>query len=100
MSERMRIAFLLALTVLVYGNSLSNGFTFDDDIYILRNPTVTNLSLSGLFKLAKADPNHRFFRPVTFATFELNWALAGRRPFGYHLLNVFLHAMVTLLLYL
>jgi hypothetical protein len=97
MTERMRVALLLAVAMLVYGNTLLNGFTFDDDPYILHNPTVTNLSVSGLFHPTRAS---NIFRPVTFATFAVNLAAGGVHPFGYHLLNLLLHAAVTLLLYL
>ncbi len=97
MSERTRVALLLAVAMLVYGNTLLNAFTFDDFLYILHNPAVTNFSLSGLF-VATRDSN--VFRPVTFATFALNFAVEGAHPFGYHLLNLLLHAAVTLLLYL
>jgi Tfp pilus assembly protein PilF len=92
----MRVALLLAVAMLVYGNTLLNGFTFDDDPYILHNPTVTNLSVSGLFHPTRAS---NVFRPVTFATFALNLVAGGAHPFGYHLLNLLLHALVTLLLY-
>jgi len=100
MSERTRVVLLLAMAMLVYGNTLPNSFTFDDDAYILSNPAVTNLSVSGLFQPAKADSVLRFFRPVAFATYELNWALAGAHPLGYHLFNLVLHTVVSLLLFL
>jgi tetratricopeptide (TPR) repeat protein len=100
MSERTRVALLAAVVILVYGNTLLNSFTFDDYTYILNNPTVTDLSVRGLFEPAKVDATHRFFRPMTFASYELNWALAGARPFGYHLLNVLLQVAVVWLLYL
>jgi tetratricopeptide (TPR) repeat protein len=68
----------------------------DDDLYILRNPQVTDPSLQRLF-----SPNSvsAVFRPVTFATLALNWALGGASPVGYHLINIFLHAGATWLLY-
>lgn len=93
----MRIALLLALTILVYGNTLQNGFTMDDEMYILRNHQVTDLSPRMLL-----EPNQfsNVFRPATFATFALNWKLGGANAVGYHVFNLLLHAMVTLLLYL
>lgn len=92
-----QILVLLVLTALVYGNSLFNGFTMDDELYILRNPQVTQHSLKLLFHPNVAS---NVFRPATFATLSLNWILAGYRPFGYHLLNLVLHAGVVLLLLL
>jgi protein O-mannosyl-transferase len=97
MSERLRIALLIAVTLLVYANALLNGFTLDDNLYVLRNSMVTHFSLRGLFE---ATAYNNVFRPLTFASFAMNWAAAGARPFGYHLFDLLLHAAVTLLLYL
>jgi tetratricopeptide (TPR) repeat protein len=97
MKESLRIGLLLATVALVYGNTLRNEFTMDDGIYILRNPQVTNPSVQGLFAPNKTT---NVFRPVTFATFALNWRLGGARPLGFHLFNLMLHAGASLLLYL
>jgi len=96
MSERSRVAMLLAVSMLVYGNALLDGFTFDDSGYIFVRP-VTDFSLKGLLEPHKAS---NVFRPITFASFALNWAIGGARPWGYHLFNILVHAAVTLLLYL
>lgn len=97
MKEPLRIGLLLAVAALAYGNTAVNSFTLDDTLYVSRNPQVTNVSVRGLFT---PDKFTNVFRPVTFATLALNWALGGERPFGYHLLNLLLHAAATLLLYL
>lgn len=97
LSIKSQILILVCLTALFYGNSLFNGFTMDDELYILRNPQVTEPSLKLLFA-----PNalSNVFRPVTFATLALNWMAAGYRPFGYHLINLLLHSGVVILLLL
>lgn len=97
MKERLRIGLVLALAVLVYGNTLLNGFTYDDDAYILRNQVVKSFSVLGMFRPTR---HNNVFRPLTFGTFAMNWAIDGVRPFGYHLANLLLHAGVVLLLYL
>jgi Tfp pilus assembly protein PilF len=97
MRERWRIAILPAVVMLIYANSLPNSFTMDDNMYILTNRMVTNPSLRGLFEPTSYN---NVFRPITFATLALNWLIAGAGPFGYHLLNLLLHAAVTVLLYL
>jgi len=96
MNERTRVGILLAVTILVYGNTLLNGFTYDDDGYILSNQTVKAASVAALFH----PTINNVLRPITFGTFVLNWALAGQRPFPYHLVNVLLESAVVLLLYL
>jgi len=100
MTERTRVAILFVVALFVYGNTLGNDFTFDDFAYILNNPRVTDLSVRALFEPAKAEEGLRFFRPLTFATFQWNWAAAGAHALSYHLFNIALHAIVSLLLYL
>lgn len=39
--------------------------------------------------------SHKSFRPLCTLSFRLNYTLHGLRPWGYHLLNVALHALVT-----
>lgn len=97
MKESLRIALLLAVVALVYGNTLRNGFTMDDGIYVLRNPQVTQASLHALFAPHNLS---NVFRPVTFASFALNWRLGRGQPFSFHLFNLLLHAGAMLLLYL
>ena len=97
MKRHFRIAFLLAIVVLAYSNTLVNSFTLDDKIYIDLNPQVTDVSLRGLFAANKLA---NVFRPLTFATLALNWKIGGTRPFGYHLFNLLLHGAATLLFYL
>ncbi len=95
MNERWRIGFLLALVTVVYANSLGNQFTLDDELYITGNPQVTRFSWPGLLA-----PNRttNVFRPLSFLTFAFNWAI-GPHPFGFHVLNLLLHAAVVVLLY-
>lgn len=95
--ERLRIGALIAVTVLVYANTLVNGFTFDDNLYIFRTPVVSNFSVDGLFEPHRAN---NVLRPLTFATLALNWFLGGAHAFGYHLFNLLVHVSVVILLYL
>ena len=95
MNERTRVALLMSITILVYANTLANGFAFDDGYYVLHNQAVTTLSFRQLFH----PMANNVFRPAMFASLALNWAAGGGQAFGYHLLNIFLHLAVTLLLY-
>jgi tetratricopeptide (TPR) repeat protein len=97
MKERFYIGLLLAAVVLVYGNTLWNGFTMDDDLYVTGNPQVTAPTVRLLLTPNKAS---NVFRPITFATFAADWAVARGQPVGFHLVNLLLHAGVTCLLYL
>jgi len=95
-NRNLQLGILLAVAALVYGNSLNNSFTMDDELYIFRNPQVTSPSAHNLFQ---ANAASKVFRPVTFATLSANWAVGRDHAFGYHLFNLLLHVPVTLLLF-
>jgi len=97
MSQRLRMSLLLAVALLAYANTLPNQFTLDDNVYIQGNPMVTDFAVAKLFAPTAFN---NIFRPFTFATFALEWAIEGPHPFGYHLVNFLLHAVIALLLYL
>ena len=74
-------------------------------IRIRDNPDVQkDAPLSQLFsddfwgKPMSSNVSHKSYRPLTVLTFRLNYALHGLEPWGYHALNVALHAVVTALL--
>jgi len=92
----LRLLILIVIAAVVYQNSLPNGFTMDDGLYITNNSQITQPSLGTLFAPHKAS---NAFRPLTFITFALNWA-ADPGPLGFHVVSLLLHAAVTSLLYL
>ena len=95
MTERLRIWLVVGAAAIVYANTLGNGFVYDDGYYVLGNPAVTG---HGLAQIVRPLSNN-VFRPMTVASWAGNWALGGAKPFGFHLVNVLLHAAVVLLLY-
>ena len=97
MNERLRVWLLAGISIIVYGNTLANSFTYDDFPYVLNNPAVTTPTLRGFFR---ATVFTNVFRPLTFATFAFNWLAGGVHAAGYHLVNILLHAAVAILLYL
>ncbi|OWR48147.1 hypothetical protein KGM_205675 [Danaus plexippus plexippus] len=46
-----------------------------------------------------AEQSHKSYRPLTVLTFRWNYAIHGLQPAGYHLVNLLLHALVSLLYY-
>ena len=99
------VAFIIAC--LCYINSL-NGELVHDDIYAIvdNQDVVGNVSWKQIlyhdfWGTSMSSPkSHKSYRPLTIATFRWNYYVHGLQPFGYHIVNVVLHAMVcsTLLL--
>jgi tetratricopeptide (TPR) repeat protein len=95
---------LVAAVFLVYGNALGNGFVIDDRAFVEQNPIIRDLAnvprmfTSGFWESTSASVR-ALYRPIVSVSYALNYAVGGLDPFGYHLVNVFLHAANTLLLF-
>ncbi|MCJ8267931.1 MAG: tetratricopeptide repeat protein [Psychrosphaera sp.] len=85
---------LLVVTVfLVYYPSLMVPFYLDDRESILTNVSVHSPTLDLLVN----GPNR--MRIIGYFTLWLNYQIGGIEPFGYHLVNILLHAVNSLLVY-
>jgi len=96
------IILLAAAVFAVYATALSNGFTYDDSI-IWDNEGFEELVLKpsalvgrAYFELSK----EMSYRPLVTATYMLDFALWGHKPFVYHLANVLWHLAAVLALFL
>jgi len=94
-----------SLAVLVYFNSLSGDLVHDDVFAIKENADVrpssplSNLLTNDFWGEPMASPtSHKSYRPLTVLTFRLNYLWHGLEPFGYHVVNVTLHILTTVLL--
>ena len=103
------VAVALALAVLavaVHWNGLGGELSFDDQAAVVSNEDVKQASVlhAGLLyndfwgKAMDNSFSHKSFRPLVVASFGVNHALHGLEPFGYKVVNVGLHALVTVLL--
>ncbi|XP_053978581.1 protein O-mannosyl-transferase TMTC2 isoform X3 [Hylaeus anthracinus] len=99
----LAVACALVATAL-YCNTLQAGFVYDDRRAILTNPDL--LASTPWDRLLENDfwgtplndrGSHGSYRPLCVATFRLNHLLNGLEPWGYHLVNVALHAACTVL---
>ncbi|AFL72215.1 tetratricopeptide repeat protein [Thiocystis violascens] len=94
------VSVLLCLVALVYVNSLDASWIFDDLPNIVDNPrlhlsSLDWTSLSGTFIGTRDDIN----RPLAYLSFGLNHYFHGLDVLGYHLVNVTIHALTALTLY-
>ncbi|XP_009857867.3 protein O-mannosyl-transferase TMTC2 [Ciona intestinalis] len=90
--------------VLVYWNTFQADFVYDDLKAIVNNPDVTQASpIANIFKNdfwgtpLTHTGSHRSYRPLTTLTFRFNHCLFGLSPGPYHVTNVLLHCVVTML---
>ena len=100
MSRNVRLGIAVAIvvaTVAAYLPALRAGFVWNDDTYLSENPT---LQAPNALSLIWTEPRaSEQYYPLVFTTFWLEKQLWGLQPFGYHLVNVLLHAASALLLW-
>jgi tetratricopeptide (TPR) repeat protein len=88
---------LVAMIFTAYAPALFAGFIWDDPDYIINNQTLR--SLHGLWQIWTAPTSLPQWYPLVHTTFWLEYHLWGLHPVGYHIVNIFLHAAGTLLLW-
>lgn len=107
--ERRLVGLLLAITFAAFLNALDGQFVYDDRFQVLRNPTIQSLeniprmftqSVWQFMSQASQEPVGAYYRPVFNIALILNYSFFQVSVFGWHLFSVFLHLIVTLLVYL
>jgi tetratricopeptide (TPR) repeat protein len=104
--DQSRALFLIVTaTVLVYANSLSGAFLFDDTKQIVGNPAlrswgnVLRAFNSEVWSFQKGtlsrDIQLPYYRPLFTVYLTLNFKLFGLWEPGWHLMNLFVHTGVT-----
>ena len=96
---------VFCVSVLCYFNSCKGDFVFDDSEAIEGNKDLNpDVPLGKLFlhdfwgTNISSNTSHKSYRPLTILTFRFNyWLAGGLKPWGFHLLNVILHAVVSVL---
>jgi tetratricopeptide (TPR) repeat protein len=94
------LALLLSVgTVLLFISSCGNGFVYDDEPMVAKDSLVQlGLSADGL-RAAFTTMFAANWHPLTWVSLQLDYELHGLRPAGFHLTNVFLHALNASLLF-
>ena len=85
LSKKYIYFVLIALCFLLYANSLNNVFISDDIPAIVKNPLVS-------------QPLRCWLDPASLLN-SFNYLMGGYNPFIYHLTNIILHALNTLLVF-
>jgi Flp pilus assembly protein TadD len=83
---------LLLAVVAVYWPALHGQFVWDDALLVDKNPLVTG-------KLSLFTVWFRTDFPLTIVAFWLEWLAWGNHPVPYHVVNVLLHAVGTILVW-
>ena len=96
------LLLILALIWIIYANSFNGTWIFDDEQNIVTNPRIHMkvLDWEGIKDAACGLGGKRVDRPLSYISFALNYYFGGLSPWGYHLVNVIIHSIATIFLYL
>lgn len=100
------------LALLLYANTISNGFTLDDVVVITKNSYVQQ-GLSGIPSIFGSDSFEGYYqqdnratlitggryRPLSLFFFALLFEFFGNNPLPFHLFGIFLFAITSLVLF-
>ena len=87
----------LAIAFLAYQPAWHGGFIWDDNDHLTANPAMTDPH--GLRMIWSSLATSRYY-PLTLTSFWVQRRLWGLNPMPYHLVNIALHALNALLVFL
>lgn len=100
-AQLMSAALIASVSLVTFSSTLRNTFLplgFDDGL-ILYTPAIRSLTWEHVQSMA-TEFNRVNYIPVTMLSFAVHYAVSGLEPFGYHLVNILLHASAALLVFL
>jgi tetratricopeptide (TPR) repeat protein len=103
----MPYAVLLALVASVSISNLNNDFLKIDDVNLIVNNSNLNFSLQNLvhmltkplIQVSDVSDYPAYYRPVLNLYYMFNKTLWGLNPVGFHLSNLLLHLLTSILVY-
>lgn len=80
-----------------YIPAIESGFIWDDDEYVTNNPLLS--APDGLYRIWFSTDSPSQYFPLVYTTFRAEYQLWGLNPVGYHTVNVAIHCINALLLW-
>jgi tetratricopeptide (TPR) repeat protein len=102
--RHLQVVIVMAIALCVYANTLPNGFVVDDNHQVVDNQWVVSpghlpeIFSSGVWEFEARVSS--YYRPFMYVLYRGTYMLFGLQPLAFHLVNVLLHAGVTVILFL
>lgn len=102
----IQVLIILAVGFAIYFNSLGVPFQFDDNSCLVHNRAIRDFgyffdhSRLRLLPILQDIKNNFVLRPVAYFSFAINYKLHGLAVWGYHVVNIAIHLLNALLIYL
>ncbi len=97
------ILFFVVFTFILYGNIISNDYSFDDDFVTNTNPVIQKgiKAIPQIFTSLYSDRNklEYGYRPIAMSSYAIEYQLFGLNPHISHLINILLYAFTGIFLF-
>lgn len=93
------IALFVSTAALYYRVGNYDFINYDDDKYVSQNSYIKSGFTKETVKWALTSFDEATWQPLTWLSFMIDKKIYGMNPGGFHLTNVFLHILNTLLLF-
>lgn len=93
---------ILVISFAVFIPSLKNGFVWDDNPYLVEKLDSLNFHNIPYYFIPKNDiyaGQTNYYRPVMLSSLSLDNELWKGKAFGFHLTNILLHSLASLMVY-
>ena len=96
----LSLLFILLITFLTFKNLLGADFTnWDDNLFVTDNPLIKSLSWENIKIIFTTFYKEDYLHPLVLLSYSLEYKFFQLDPFYYHLDNLILHLMNTVLVY-
>lgn len=96
--------YISILIILIYSNTFSASWHLDDYSNIINNSNlhITSITPETIYNSTHANPTGgtQLYRPVACLSFALNWYFTKEQLWGFHLTNIFIHAITAIVLFI
>ena len=91
------VAIIAVLVFVAYLPALNGGFILDDDVLLTKNPSIK--APDGLFQFWCTTEPYDYW-PATNTALWIEWRLWAMNSTGYHVTNLILHVIESLLIWI
>ncbi|MDI6829481.1 MAG: glycosyltransferase family 39 protein, partial [Armatimonadota bacterium] len=91
------VAGILLITAVTYIPAVQNGFVWDDNVYVIESPTMNSPNALYRYWFTTESPD---YYPLVYTLFWLEYRIWGKNPIPYHVVNIILHSLASVLAWL
>ncbi len=100
-ARALLVTVLVACATLPYLNILFNGFVYDDDNQVLRNPYIRSFQYlkeiftSNVWSFWGTHAVTNYYRPMMTLGYLVCYRVFGMKAYGFHLVSLLLHVLIV-----